>query len=163
MNNSEKPLSMHQKKDLKDLLEDLSSQIKSREEVNWVNTPVDEKLLKMSKKVDTLLTEKEAKEFLDDVKEELAVLREYQNFEELLWKLERKVDKLRETFTHKIKKEIANLQKEILDGNNLTPEQMLVKARLWRKTAANEIEKWIVAKLAQREDWIWRLAKKALW
>jgi len=158
----EKLLSNEQKDDLKGLLEDLSWQIKSKEEVAWIDVSVDEKLLKMSQKIDTLLTEKEAKDFLDDVKEELAVLREYQNFKELLWKLERKVDEIEKQYTSKVKTKIADLQKEVLDKNNLTPKQMKELARQGRKNAANEISDWIVAKLAQREDWIGKIAKKAL-
>jgi len=164
MTDREKLLSNEQKDDLRDLLWKISEQIKAKEEVKHIETGVDEKLLKISKKIDNLTTKQEAKNFLDEVKEELAVLKEYQAFKELLWNLERKVDEIKEQYTKKVKDKIAQFKQQewLPDLNNLTPEQMVKLADKWRKNAANEISDWIVAKLAQREDWIGKIAKKAL-
>ena len=164
MTDREKLLSNEQKDDLRDLLWKISEQIKAKEEVKHIETGVDEKLLKISKKIDNLTTKQEAKNFLDEVKEELAVLKEYQAFKELLWNLERKVDEIKEQYTKKVKDKIAQFKQQewLPDLNNLTPEQMVKLADKWRKNAANEISDWVVTKLAQRDDWIGKIAKKAL-
>ena len=157
----EKLVSNEQKDELKDLLEDLASSIKSKEEVSGIDTEVDEKILALSSQIESLKTQNEFEWLLNEVKEELQVLKEYKAFKELLTKLEKKVDQLTQKVTSSTKKQIQSFAKReglILDNPKLAKKL----ANEWRSKAASEIEKGIVAKLAERDDWIWKLAKKAL-
>ena len=155
-------LSSYEKAEIKSMLEDMANNIKSKEEISWINVELDEKILSLSGRVDELQTKEELNDFLNDLDTELAVLKEYQAFKELLAKLEQKVDNLRKKVIWNTKKELWNFAQKICFDTK-DPNVLYQMADIWRKNAVKEIEQWIVVKLAQRDDWIGRLAKKALW
>jgi len=159
---SEENLSNNEKAEIKSMLEDIANSIKVKEEICAINTEVDDSILDLSKKVDSLETKKDLNDFLNSLDKELAVLIEYQEFRELLFELDRKIDVLRKKVVWNVKNELKQLAQNIRVD---TKDSKVLKemADRWRENAANEIEQWIVAKLAQRDDWIGRLAKKALW
>jgi len=154
----EKLLSQEQKSNLKDLLNELAWQIKAKEEISGVDTKVDDKILSLSAKVENLETESDANELLNELKDDLVVLKEYNQFKEILKKLEAQVEKIKSQYTQKTKKELSSLEKQI-NPENLTPEQLKKLADKWRKQAAKNVW-WIVTELAKRDDWIWKLAQK---
>ena len=162
-NNKEKLFSKEQKQDFSDLLIDLAKDIKQAEQKEWISTEVDEKLAELSNKMEWINTIEDAKKLLEDVEKELAALKEYKQFKELLTTLEEKVEDLRKKYTTPFKKELNDLQKSVISDSNISPEQIKKQAKIWREKASNEIEKWIVAKLAQWNGWIARIAQKALW
>jgi hypothetical protein len=92
---SNENLSQNDKEEVKSMLEEIASNIKSKEEVSGNDIKLDEKLLLLSGKVDKIQTKEELNDFLNEVDVELAVLKEYQAFKELLAKLEKRVDELR--------------------------------------------------------------------
>ena len=162
-NKKELYLSEEQKQDFSDLLNDLAKYIKQAEQQEWINTEVDEKLAELSNKMKWINTIKEAKKLLENVEKELAALKDYKQFKELLTTLEEKVEVLRRKYTTLLKKELNNLQQLVVSESNISPDQIRKQAEKWRKKASNKIEKWIVAKLAQWNGWIAHIAQKALW
>ncbi len=159
MSNIEK-ITQQDKNDFKKLLEDMALSIKKEEKSSNKTTEVDENILKLSSKIESISTQKEASDFLNEIQDELWALKEYSEFKNILSSLEKKVDELKDKYSQNIKSKLTDLQKDIFDNNNLTKEQLLKKADEWRKQASSNIKNWIVSKLAQRDDWIWRLAKK---
>jgi chromatin segregation and condensation protein Rec8/ScpA/Scc1 (kleisin family) len=119
--------------------------------------------MELSDKMDWINTIDDAKKLLEDVEKEIAALKEYKQFKELLSTLEEKVEELRKKYTQPFKKELADLQKKVVTDSNISPEQIKKQAKIWRENAKKEIEEWIVAKLAQWNGWIARIAQKALW
>jgi thermostable 8-oxoguanine DNA glycosylase len=156
-------LSPEEKQDIKALLEDFSSQIKSKEETSWIDTNLDEKLANISAKVDKLETKSEAEQLLDGLKKELSVLNEHNELKDLLRRFELKLEEEKQKYLRSYKDEFSSLKNQVIK-NKLpsTPEEIKQVANEGRKNALAQIEKWIVAKLAQRDDWIGKLARKAL-
>ena len=154
-------ITQQEKNDFKKLLEDMASSIRNEEKLSNKTTEVDENILKLSSKIESLSTQKEASDFLNEIQSELWALKEYSEFKNILSDLEKKVDELKDKYSQNVKTKLTDLQKDIFDKNNLTKEQLLIKANEWRQKSAKKIWEWIVSKLAQRDDWIWKLAKKA--
>ncbi len=154
-------ITQQEKNDFKKLLEDMASSIRNEEKLSNKTTEVDENILKLSSKIESLSTQKEASDFLNEIQCELWALKEYSEFKNILSDLEKKVDELKDKYSQNVKTKLTDLQKDIFDKNNLTKEQLLIKANEWRQKSAKKIWEWIVSKLAQRDDWIWKLAKKA--
>jgi hypothetical protein len=156
-------LSPEEKQDIKALLEDFSSQIKSKEETSWIDTNLDEKLASISAKIDKLETKTEAEQLLSNLENELSVLKEYNELKDLLQKFERKLEEEKQKYSISYKKELSSLKKQVMQNKvPSTVEEIKQAANEWRKKASAQIEKWIVAKLAQRDDWIGKIARKAL-
>jgi len=149
------------KENFKKLLEDMALSIKNEEKSSDKITEVDKNISKLSLKVENLSTKEEANDLLNEIQDELWVLKEYSEFKNILLSLEKKVDELKNKYSQSVKNKLTKLEEHIIDKNNLTKEQLLAKAKEWRTKASNNIGKWIVSKLEQRDDWIWRLAKKA--
>jgi len=154
-------ITQQEKDDFKKLLDDMAQSIKKEEKLSNQTVQIDENILKLSSKIETLSTQKEASDFLDEIQDELWALKEYSEFKNILSDLEKKVDELKDKYSQNVKNKLTDLEKDIFDKNNLTKEQLLKKAAEWRKQASNKIKNWIISKLAQRDDWIWKLAKKA--
>ena len=154
-------ITQQEKDDFKKLLDDMAQSIKKEEKLSNQTVQIDENILKLSSKIETLSTQKEASDFLDEIQDELWALKEYSEFKNILSDLEKKVDDLKDKYSQNVKNKLTDLEKDIFDKNNLTKEQLLKKAAEWRKQASNKIKNWIISKLAQRDDWIWKLAKKA--
>ena len=159
--NNQQEITQQEKNDfkkLKKLLEDMALSIKKEEnlseKLSHETTDVDEKIWKLSSKIESLSTQKEASDFLNEIQSELWALKEYSE-------LEKKVDELKDKYSQNVKTKLTYLQKDIFDKNNLTKEQLLIKSIKWRKKSAEKIWEWIVSKLAQRNDWIWKIARKA--
>ena len=161
-NNNEKLLSKESKQDFSDLLIDLAKNIKQAEKKEWINTEIEEKLAKLSNKMEWISTIEDAKELLEDVEKELATLKEYKQFKELLATLKEKVEDLRKKYTKPFKKELNDLQQSVISESNISPEQIKKQAKKWRELASKKIEDWIVVKLAQWTGLIARIAKASL-
>jgi len=87
-------------------------------------------------------------------------LKEYSEFKNILLDLEKKVDELKDKYSQNVKTKLTGLQKDIFDKNNLTNEQLLIKANKGRKHAFKEI-KYLVDELVKKGGLIWKIAKKA--
>jgi len=154
-------ITQQEKADFKKLLDDMAQSIKKEEKLSNKTIQVDENIKKLSSKIESLSTQKEASDFLNEIQDELWALKEYSEFKNVLSDLEKKVEELKDKYSKNIKSKLTDLEKDIFDKNNLTKEQLLKKANEGRQKASNKIKNWIISKLAQRDDWIWRLAKKA--
>jgi alpha-D-ribose 1-methylphosphonate 5-triphosphate diphosphatase PhnM len=150
-----------EKNDFKELLTELSFNIKIIEKKEWKTTEVDEHLMDLSMKIENINTTEQANDFLNEIQLELSALKDYSEFKNILSSLEKKVDELKNKYAQYTKKELNNLQQTVLDKSKLTKEQIILKANIWRKKASSKIKNGIVAKLAQRNDWIWKIAQKA--
>ncbi len=154
------------KQSIKDLLNNMAEQISNKEQKSGNFTEIDESLQKLYSEIDWVKTEEQLKDFLSDVKDELDSLKlntEYKEYKDMLDDLENELEILQKDEIENFKKQIAQVQKNIADAKKLTPKQLIEKAKEGRQKASDSIEKWIVAKLAQRNDWIGKLAKKAMW
>ena len=160
-----------EKNKVRSLLENMANEIKAKEETNWNDTKIDDMLLEFSQNAEKITTKEELDSFLNKISEQIAekeisdelAKEEYQQFKELLRKLDEELEQIKKTHIQKTQKKLSNLQKWILDANNLTPAQLKALAKKWREKAANSIDEWIVSKLAERDDWIWTIARKASW
>ena len=153
--NNQQEITQQEKNDFKKLLEDMASSIKNKKEekLSYETTDVDEKIWKLSSKIESLSTQKEASDFLNEIQSELWALKEYSE-------LEKKVDELKDKYSQNVKTKLTGLQKDIFDKNNLINEQLLIKANEGRKQAFKEI-KHLVDKLLKKGGLIWKIAKKA--
>ncbi len=156
-----KELTPEKKNDYKELLLNLSSSIKEKETLTSDEIKIDENLDSLSLKLDSLSTQEQANELLDDVKKELQALKEYWEYKDLSEQLEWKIEDFEKKTKNITKQKLWELQKNIYETNpNLTKEQIITKANKWRQKSSEEIS-WIVWSLSKKKGWIWKLARKA--
>jgi len=99
-------LTPERKDEYKKLLSELSESIKKKEDSSSQKIQVDEKLGELTSKIDSLKTQGQANDFLDDVKKELQVLKVYSKYHELFEKLEKKVEEFEEQFKKTIQQQL---------------------------------------------------------
>ena len=137
MSNFEK-LTPEQKNEIKQLLNEFAQEISDLNNDN-IKSSLDHLKEEVSD-----LNSKNVKDFLDDFKAELNILKEYTEYKNIVTKLEQKIDKIEKEIINPTKDELASLQKHIRqtkDIENLSPEE--------------------IKKLAQRDDLIGQIARKA--
>jgi len=154
-------LTSKEKNKYKNLLSDLSKSIKNNEKLNHKKNQVDKKLEWLAWKIDTIKTQEQAHNLLDDVKKELQALKEYSEYNELSKKLEWKIEDFEKQVKSTTQQQLWKLQQNVITTNpELTKEQILSKADKWRKKATKEVS-WIVARLAKKWGFLWKLAQLA--
>lgn len=149
-------LTPEQKNEIKQLLNEFAQEISDLNNDN-IKSSLDHLKEEVSD-----LNFKNVKDFLDDFKAELNILKEYTEYKNIVTKLEQKIDKIEKEIINPTKDELANLQKHIRqtkDIENLSPEEIKKLAQEGRKKHSQEIT-GIVEKLAQRDDWIGKIARK---
>ena len=152
-------LTPEQKNDLKQLLDEFSKEIS---ELN--NQEIKNKLDNLKSEIPGL-NQENIKDFLKNVKAELNILKDYAEYKNIVGQLESKIEEIEKEILNPTKDELSKLQQNIKKIHNiedLSPEEIKNIADINRKKHAKHIE-WIVEKLAQRNDWIWKIAKKAMW
>lgn len=151
-------LTPEQKNDLKQLLDEFSKEIS---ELN--NQEIKSKLDNLKSEIPGL-NQKNIKDFLNDVKAELNILKDYAEYKNIVGQLESKIEEIEKEILNPTKDELSKLQqniRKVQNIENLSPEEIKKIADSNRKKHAKYIE-GIVEKLAQRNDWIGKIAKKAM-
>ena len=134
-------LTQNQENEIKELLNDFVKEIKEK------NSSVAEKIeLKISELETKMNTFEDANDLLDSIADELdelkkqnsldeVVLKEFNEFKELLSKLREKVEEIEKNAVKKEAQELAELQKQIWNGLGIdpkNPEHIKIAAAKWR-------------------------------
>jgi len=156
----ESKITIETKNEYKKLLSELSQSIKKTKQSISIKIDVDEKVWKLSWKIDELETQQQANDFLNDVKEELQVLKEYTEYKDLFELLEKKVEFFQKQIKKDTKNQLWELQQQIFE--NKKPTNIVSKASEWRKIHAEFIS-WIVDSLVKKWGFLWYFARLANW